>query len=432
MRRRLALTIAGVATGAVLLFAIPLAAVLHRTYRDEEMLRLQRDTVAATREIDVAPSTADPVELPASGDALTVYDVAGHRVTGPGPVIADPLVARALRSSRPLTGGEGGLLAAAIPLLSNERVTGAVLATRDDSRVDRDTRRAWLALGGLAFVLISLAAAVALVLGRRLSAPMERLASAAGRLGSGDFSVRTSRSGVHEIDDIGTALDASAGRLEELITRERSFSADASHQLRTPLAALRIELEAMELRGAQDEELRAALTQVDRLQATIDTLLSVARDVPAGDTVADLVVLADEAMERWRGRLAERGRPLRSRLETASAQIRAQPSVVREILDVLLDNAAKHGAGAVNLTIRPLDGWFAIDVQDEGPGFRGDPDRAFLRRTGSGSGHGIGLSLARALAHAEGGRLSVTRPAPRPVLTLLLRSASWAERPVQG
>lgn len=423
MRRRLTLTITLVATAAVVLFALPLAGVLHRSYRDEEMLRLQRDTVAATREIDVTARGTDPVELPASDDALTVYGADGQRVIGTGPATADAVVRQTLRGGRPASSSSGPRLAAAVPLLSDERVTGVVLATREDDRVDRDTRRAWLALGGLAVLVIVLSGGAAVLFGRRLAAPMERLAEAAGRLGSGDFSARAPRAGVREIDAVGAALDASAERLEDLIGRERAFSADASHQLRTPLAALRIDLEAMELRGEEGPELQAALGQVDRLQATVDTLLAVARDAPKRDAVADLVVLADEAIERWRGRLAASGRALRSKLETGAAHTSAQPAVIREILDVLLDNALRHGSGEVRLTIRALDGWYAIDVQDEGPGFTGDPEVAFTRRTSTLSGHGIGLSLARALAHAEGGRLSLARPGPRPIVELLLRAA---------
>src|SRR5439155_671507 len=93
--------------------------------------------------------------------------------------------------------------------------------------------------------------------------------------------------------------------------------------------------------------------------------------------------------------------------------------VVREIVGVLLDNALRHGAGAVDLSVRSRPGWAQVEVRDEGPGFGPDPAGAFERGT-SRDGHGIGLALARALAHAEGGRLSVASSGPSPVLSLVL------------
>jgi signal transduction histidine kinase len=101
---------------------------------------------------------------------------------------------------------------------------------------------------------------------------------------------------------------------------------------------------------------------------------------------------------------------------------KASPSVVSEVIGVLVDNAYRHGSGAVTVMARAAAGSIAVDVEDEGQGFSGDPEPAFERHSGSadGEGHGIGLDLARSLALAEGGRLLVTRAGPAPVLTLLL------------
>jgi signal transduction histidine kinase len=211
-------------------------------------------------------------------------------------------------------------------------------------------------------------------------------------------------------------------RLEVAFDAQRRFMADASHQLRTPLQALRLELEAIELRDGAPPELPAALAQVDRLQTTIETLLAVARDAPRTTTSTDLGRLVDDARERWHGPLAADGRPLRIRMDR-SEQVRAAPHVVGEVLDVLLDNARRHGGGEVTLAARGLDGYVAIEVSDEGPGFPGDPEEAFGRRTGAREGHGIGLALARSLAHAEGGRLSASHAGPRPTLSLVLPRA---------
>jgi signal transduction histidine kinase len=228
-----------------------------------------------------------------------------------------------------------------------------------------------------------------------------------------------------EVDAVGAALDATAARLGDVISRERAFTTNASHQLRTPLAALRLELEALELREPDHPELAAALAQVDRLQVTIDTLLSVARDARRPGEVADLTALVDDAESRWRDVLAAEARPLRSRSTARPTTARASRRVVDEILDVLLDNAHVHGQGAVTLTVRDVDGWLALDVADEGAGFSGDPELAMTSRPRS-DGHGIGLALARELAHAEGGRIVVTSAGPRPVLTLLLARTDTA------
>jgi signal transduction histidine kinase len=407
------LAIAGVATAAVVLFALPLALLVPRTYRDEELLRLQRDTFSATRSIDVSPESGDPIELPRSSDVLGVYDLAGRLVSGRGPARADSVVAAALRTGAPAEAAADGQLMVAVPLVIREKVAGAVRAQRTDARAAHDARHALRLIAAAAAALVLLATLVAWLLGRRLVAPLDRLSTAARRLGDGDFTSRAPRAGVGELDAVADALDTTAQRLDELVSRERTFSADASHQLRTPLAALRIELEA-EPPGVPE-----ALGQVDRLEGTIDTLLAVVREAPRRDATCDLVVLADELAARWRGPLARASRPLRIAVRTADPHARASGPVLAQVLDVLVDNALRHGAGPVSVTIRDAAGSVAIDVADEGHGFGGDPETAFVRRA-NGDGHGIGLALARSLVAAEGGRLLVTHAAPSPVLTVLL------------
>jgi signal transduction histidine kinase len=422
VRRRIVVAIVLVAAASVALFALPLAVAVRDDYRDEELLRLQRDAVAATRAIDVSRAAGDPIELPETADQLGVYDRAGQRIAGSGPSGGDAPVMATLRSGRPDDRAQGGELVASVPLVVAERVTGAVRIARDDASVTSRTRRAWLTLVGLAVVVVALAGAAAVVIARRLAAPLDRILGTARRLGDGDFTARAHPSGVPELDAIGQVLEITARRLDELLSRERAFSADASHQLRTPLAALRIELEAMELREDAPPELAPALAQVERLQTTIDTLLAVARDAPRMRRSFALTELVAGVEERWRGLLAGAGRPLRLVIEEADAVATGSPAVILEILSVLLSNAAEHGAGAVTLTVRrAAPGWVAIDVADEGPGMVGPAKAIFERGVGSAqAGHGIGLALARALADAEGARLSLTRAVPHPVFSLLL------------
>jgi signal transduction histidine kinase len=421
VRRRLALAIAGVAAAAVILFAVPLAIALRQVYRDEDLLRLERDAVAATRRIDVSSPSRDPVELPRTHDRPAVYNTGARLVAGRGRGADVALARKVLDTGRPAVRALDDRLVAAVPLLAGERVSGVYVAERSAAGAAEDTRRAWLLLGVLALGVMLIALAAAVALGRGLSRPLERLLIAARRLGLGDFSVRARRSSVPEVDAVATAMNATAERLGDLVARERSFSADASHQLRTPLAALRIELEAAELQGGSADS-ATALSQVERLEQTIATLLTVARDSRRPGAQTDLGALADELEAQWRPRLAADGRPLRLTLASGPLHAAAQAGVVREILEVLLDNAHRHGAGAVSIAVRRHGDWLRVDVRDEGPGFGDDPEQAFSRGSSRG-GHGIGLALARSLAHAEGGGLSVSAPGPAPVVALMLRPA---------
>jgi signal transduction histidine kinase len=128
--------------------------------------------------------------------------------------------------------------------------------------------------------------------------------------------------------------------------------------------------------------------------------------------------------DRHRASLAAAARPLHVVASVRPAPARAQPAVVREILDVVIANAVEHGTGAVTVNVRDAGGWMQVMVADEGPGPHGTEEEVFTRR--SGAGHGIGLALARSLAHAEGGRLGLTGAGARPafVLTLLASVSS--------
>ena len=227
--------------------------------------------------------------------------------------------------------------------------------------------------------------------------------------------------GIEEIDAAGSALTRTAERLGELVGRERAFSADASHQLRTPLTGLRLRLEtALDGGGDLRPAVVGALEITDRLERTVDELLALDRDAPSARTPADLPALLAELCDGWQGPLGEAGRTLRLSVPPALPRTSASAAATRQILDVLLANASRHGAGAVTVTAREADTAVAVDVADEGAGVRIPAEALFGRRTDRAAGHGIGLALARALAEAEGGRLVLTRAGPAPVFTLLL------------
>ena len=424
------LAIAGVTAGAIVLFGIPLALVLQRTYRDEELVRLQRDTVAATRNVDLPPAHRDRLELPRFSGQIGIYSLSGRRLVGSGPAQGGVTLMRAIRLRAPEGAAGDGQLVVAIPLFSGERITGVVRGRRTQAAVAAKTHRGWLEIAALGVGVLALAAAAGLALGRRLAAPLEALAAVARRVGEGDFAARAPGSALGEVNELGAALNASSQRIGDLVTREREFSANASHQLRTPLAALRLELEAALLAAQHSPrpELTAALGQVERLEATIGTLLALARSPgPSGHGTVDLARAVSGLQARWHGRLATVGRPLRVTVDAEPATGRMSPAVLDEIADILMQNAYDHGVGTVTVTVREAGDTLAVEVTDQGPGFAADPEALFAR--GAGSGEGIGLSLARSLAHSAGALLQVTRARPHPRLTLLIDRAAGPPPP---
>ncbi|MFZ5851763.1 MAG: sensor histidine kinase, partial [Actinomycetota bacterium] len=355
------------------------------------------------------------------GATTGLYDAGGRRVLGQGPSVADGAVRAALGGDVG-SATDGGDLVAAVPVISGGQVIGVVRVATAQAALTGRLLASWAGMTALALAAVAAAAALAHRQARRLAAPLEQLAAAAAALGGGNFTVRAAPSGIPEIDVAATAVNTTAGRLGELVARERAFSADASHQLRTPLTRLRLELEtalAGEPAGLPAAAARA-IDAVDQLEATIDDLLALARDVPGQREELDVTDLLAQLRAQWHGPLAAAGRPLRLQTDGEVPAPRAARAAVWQILQVLVDNAARHGRGAVTVTVRDAGGAVAVDVTDEGPGVAGRGEEVFRRRAPGSAGHGIGLALARALAEAEGGRLLLSRPGPGPVFTLLL------------
>jgi len=425
MKHRVLVAMVAVTVLAVAAFGVPLAAAVQRLYRNQALLRLEEEAEQAATQVPGSFATSgDPPELPAPrpGTQLALYGADGRRVLGTGPDRGDGPVRGAL-GGRVTRGAARGRLLVAVPVASEERVVAAVRATAGEDGVTDRVQAAWLTMAALAVAAVAAAAVVAGWQARRLSHPVDALAQAAGRLGEGDFTSRTSRSGMAEVDAVADTLDATAERLGRLLARERALTADASHQLRTPLAGLRLRLEAAQVTpGAdRDKAIVDALREVGRLEATVEELLLLARDPGPTREPLDVPRLLAEVEREWHERLAVAGRPLRVDVEPALPPVRASAPAVRQVLNVLIANAAEHGRGTVRLSARAAPGGLAVEVRDDGPGISGDPERLFDRRVGTAPGHGIGLALARSLAEAEGGRLLLTRARPA-VFTMLLPS----------
>jgi signal transduction histidine kinase len=415
MTRRIFLTTLAVTILAVALFGIPLAIVVDRRIHDDAVIELQRAAGAAAVALPSRFDPADPIELPVteSGMRLAVYDRAGHLVGGIGPATADVVVA-ATADGRVHDGVVGRERVVALPLPGDEQASGAIRAAEPRGEVRERVLRTWLAMAALGALAVAVAAGAGALLARRLTRPVQRLRDASVRLGQGDFTIAAPHSGMSELDDAADALAATAQRLGTLVERERAFAADASHQLRTPLASLRLALEN-ELADPRPDAtlvLRDTLADVDRLDDTIRDLLALTRDVPVERAPIALDGLVRDAEARWHGLLAAEGRLLRVDVDPTTAPVLASPTAVSTVLDVLLDNALRHGIGAVTITASPAPRTGAlVVVGDEGEVTASD-EVLFARRSPEARNHGIGLALARSLAQAEGSRLLVASRRP--------------------
>ncbi|HVW32067.1 MAG TPA: histidine kinase dimerization/phospho-acceptor domain-containing protein, partial [Acidimicrobiia bacterium] len=262
MRQRLVWSTVAVAMGALLVLGLPLVFLVDRLARAEATAIVRRQAEG------IATGLANEI---ASGRIVTP-DVLAAAVP-PG----DHLV---LRTAGGAVVSAGEIRARGVVGVDIDAIGGiTVRLETSDELVRTRVRQAWLALGGLGSLGLAVAAGLAGLQARRLAGPLDDLARAAGRLGAGDFSATTPRSGLEEVDTIAVALDTSAARIAGLVQAEREFSANASHQLRSALTSLRLRLESLAAvpDPAVAEEAGRALEQAERLSDTIAELLRLAR-----------------------------------------------------------------------------------------------------------------------------------------------------------
>ena len=219
-----------------------------------------------------------------------------------------------------------------------------------------------------------------------------------------------------EISRLGETLNAMLERLEAALERERSFVADAGHELRTPLALLKAELELALRRPRSETELadavRSAAEETERLSQLAEDLLLLARSdrsqLPLEPAPLRVRELLDAVVARFERRAKDAGRAIEVE-DTQALEVRADRMRLEQALGNLVDNALRHGAGTIRLSARRRNGDVELHVRDEGSGFPVDfLPHAFDRfaqadgaRTGAGTG--LGLAIAEAIAAAHGG-----------------------------
>ncbi|MCI6411459.1 HAMP domain-containing sensor histidine kinase [Schaalia hyovaginalis] len=259
---------------------------------------------------------------------------------------------------------------------------------------------------------------------RRLSAPLIYLAAQAEQIGSGQVRAQLKPSGIEEIDLVQEELVRTGERMAGRLAAERQFAADASHQLRTPLTALSMRLEEIELISTEEEvqeEARTCLEQVERLTGVVADLLD-ANARSAGQTEAIHILEAfNTQREEWEEAFEKAGRQL-AFTDEAALPVLADGPKLSQVLATLIENSLRYGNGATRVVARKSANsrGVVIEVCDEGEGVADDLAPDIFEKGVSGHGStGIGLALARDLAGAMGGRLELTSNHP-PVFTLSL------------
>jgi signal transduction histidine kinase len=419
VRRRIRAAIVGVTALVLVGLGVPLAIAVHESFLNDEVIELQAAASRIRAEVTFPLTRDELAAVAAEKEApphLGVYDRSGRLLYGEGPQHADALVTRTL-SGDPGSSTDGPI-SVTEPITNgrSERVDGVVRVTESRASVEHRSRMAWLVMIGASLAAIGLAWVIGNALARRLSSPVTELAAAARRIGSGGSAVALAPSGIEEIDSLASDLAESADRVDEALARERRFSADVSHQLRTPLTGLRLRLESAAV-ALDHTSVDQMLVDVARLQATVEHLLDHARDATLHPTLLDLDHVLQRGEERWRARVWSADRRLHVEQGT-HVSVEASERSVEQVLDILVDNALRHGRGTIDLRVRRLPGGAALDVTDEGDGVPANEVEDIFDR-GHGDGLGIGLALARSLAEADGARLLLTRRKP-PTFSLIL------------
>ncbi|MEV4421764.1 HAMP domain-containing sensor histidine kinase [Patulibacter sp. NPDC049589] len=396
MRRRLLRSTLAIALVAVVVLGLPLGVVGTALLHQRADMRLERRADTVALRVARAESAGTPLTTALVADLLP-KDQAVRVTMDHRRITLGTLPTGAVTS---VTSGDGGPLRATLV---------APAAVRGD-----DVGSVWAAIAGLAVLALGAAVALATVQSRRLAAPLEELSRRVERVGEPSYDDRPVAGNVPEIDRVQVALNDADGRLADLIRREREFTANASHQLRTPLTGLRMRIEeirALAQAPAMTVEADAALTQVDRLVTTIEHLETAARhrdDEPGRIDVGSLIAEHVET-GRWRSRFDDAGRDLLV-LADGRTDGRADPETVRQVLDVLLQNALQHGSGRVRVRTSSEGGFVRLRVADDGR-LEG-PHAAVIFARGVGAGSGIGLTVARELARRDGGDLLLVGTAP--------------------
>jgi signal transduction histidine kinase len=424
MRRRILLLSVGMTTLVVLAFAVPLVLLLRSTAAGEskDKARNRAETVAyyvgdmgrtnddITAYINGLPDAPGRISVrmpdgttlgdPPPGGVPTPKAVpAGYDDGGDGDQKGPPKVGDA--DYRDVSGG----IAVDVGVGTPHGTASICLYLTSDELYAGLTPRL-LILGGGSLLVLLLSIVGAELVSRRLARPLEETASTAERLARGDMDARAPTTGPSEVAKVGSALNGLADRIDEVIAVEREAVADLSHRLRTPLTALRLQVEALPDRDSAEE----LNTQVNVLERTLTAVISAARRPQREGRVphSDAVEVTRQRAAFWEPLFEDQGRELALDLPTTPAAVRSSAEDLGAALDALVENVVAHTPDGTpaRITLTRADALVRIVVADNGPGI---PLGAGERGRSDRGSTGLGLDIARRCAEAAGGTLTLHR-----------------------
>jgi signal transduction histidine kinase len=420
---------------ALLVQDVPLAGYLRDVERERIVTALERDAfVLAGRSEEDLHEAAPDADGSVTALAQAYRESSGARVvivdrTGVAVVTSDDdtaAVGDSFRSRPEISEALGGevtsgtrfsdtlgveLLYVAVPVFSGDAIFGAVRITYPNQVVDDAVNSKLVVLGLVGLTTVLLAGLIGSIFSRSVTRPVRLLRAATDRFSEGDRGVRADETaGPPELRSLSRSFNGMAGRIDALLEQQRGFAADASHQLRTPLTALRLRLErARDLTPTDPagavERLDAANAELDRLETLIEGLLVLSRAERSGvaSEHIDLAEVAAARVEQWNALAAESDQRVTYE-GPERAVVLAIPSAVEQIVDNLVDNAL--GVGSTEVTVRIDD--TTLHVLDRGPGMNPEERAHAFERFWRGRGEqdrrgsGLGLAIVAQLAGASG------------------------------
>ncbi|MDA8045870.1 MAG: HAMP domain-containing sensor histidine kinase [Actinomycetota bacterium] len=455
MTRRLLLSYLGLAVLILLILEVPLATLAQRFERQLATNQAEKDASGLVALVGQSLDDSKKVQLQA-----TVASYEEHTggevvlVAASGAVLASssseahhdwqgewhPLVEKALsgQTVSVFTEDEDAAFAvAAVPVVVDGHDAAAVVLGAPAALTERRIHQIWLALALIAAGAVLVAVLAGVVLARSLALPLGRLEATVDRFARGNLASRAAEeAGPAEIRSLARQFNHMAAQLDELIEGQKRFVADASHQLRSPLTALRLRLENLGATAdpASQDSIAAVGGEVQRLSRLVDGLLALSR---AGQEViapvpVDVAAVMAERSEAWSALAAEKDLRLELQDDRPGGWRRPlQPGDLEQILDNLLANAVEvspPGATIVMALRRTGRGAVEVHVTDEGPGLaEEDRRRAFDRfwqAPSRPSGHsGLGLAVVRQLSHRNGLEVELRAVAPHGLDAVVLLPA---------